>query len=394
MNRTNYLQQIEQAFQVHPIVAILGPRQCGKTTVARLFAQYNAGLPETNYFDLEDPESLTRLLDPKLALSDLEGLIVIDEIQKKPELFQILRVLVDKPNLKQRYLILGSASRELIRQSSESLAGRIQYIELTPFNLTEISMENGNFENLDQLWLRGGFPKSYLANSNAESYNWRRSYVQTFLEQDIPNLGFKIEPNNIRRFWMMLTHYHGNICNYNELGQSLSLNHKTVRSYSDILAGTFMIRQLQPWHENIGKRQVKSHKIYFRDSGIFHSLLQIADKTSLKLHPKLGASWEGFALEEIIRYLQVDAADCYFWATHSNAELDLLVFTAGKRLGFEFKYTYELKITKSMHIAMADLRLDRLIIVNPSDRIFPLGENIYVLGLQSPLHEWVKILNF
>ena len=381
MIRSQYIEKIEAAFKVHPIVAILGPRQCGKTTLARfIFEQWGSG-DFNDYFDLEDELALSRLDEPLLAFQNLKGLIVIDEVQKRPDLFRHLRVLVDKPNCEQQYLILGSASRELIKQSSETLAGRIEYIELTPFYL-------GETQTPERLWLRGGFPRSYLAQTDAESQDWRKAYVRTFLEQDIPNLGISIAPNNIRRFWMMLSHYHGQVANYNEIGRSLLLNSKTVRGYSDLLVSTFMIRQLQPWYENISKRQVKSHKIYIRDSGILHTLLQMTSEEVLRRSPYLGASWEGFALEQIIQIFQFDPQDCYFWATHADAELDLLVLYQGRKIGFEFKYSYQVKVTKSMRIAMHDLNLDQLIIVNPSDLIFPLGENIQVLGLNAPLEKW------
>ena len=269
-----------------------------------------------------------------------------------------------------------------MQQSSESLAGRISYIELTPFNFKET-------HEIKKLWLRGGFPKSYLADTDEISFKWREDYIRTYLEIDIPNLGIKVPSENLRRFWMMISHYHGNILNASELGRSLNLSHNTIRNYIDILENTFMIRQLQPWYENIKKRQVKSPKIYFRDSGIYHALLNIHSEIELWLHPKLGASWEGFALEEIIRTHHVDSKDCYFWATHADAELDLLIFYKGQRLGFEFKYTDTPKLTKSMHIAMKDLQLDQLNIIYPGQHDFPLANNILTYGLKNYLqHQW------
>lgn len=375
ISRSYYLKEIIQAFDIHPIVAILGPRQCGKTTLAKEYIQMRGGeAPLRNYFDLEDPTDLNRIQDPKVALEGLTGLIVIDEVQRIPELFPILRVLVDSKLKNQQFLILGSASQDLLRQSSESLAGRIEYLSLPPFSLSEV-------DNLDALWFRGGFPKSYLANTDEQSLKWRKAYIRTFLESDIPKLGIDIPPANLHRFWMMVAHYHGNIVNYNELGRSLHLSQKTAKHYSDILTKTFMIRQLQPWFENISKRQVKSHKIYFRDSGIYHALLQIYTKDDLVLHPKLGASWEGFALEEVIRHYQAQDDEIYFWATHGEAELDLLIFHRGKRLGFEFKYGSAPKITKSMHIALADLKLDKLYIIYPGVKSYPVAENIFVIAL-------------
>ncbi|NGX53353.1 MAG: hypothetical protein K1000chlam4_00063 [Chlamydiae bacterium] len=378
MKRTLFLERISEAFSVHPIVAILGPRQCGKTTLARMYAAERNHLSEENYFDLEDLNDLGRLATPQVTLSKLEGLIVIDEVQRKPELFPTLRVLVDKPELNQRYLILGSASRELLKQSSESLAGRIGYIELTPFDYEET-------KDVEKLWKRGGFPRSFLAEGEAKSALWRRSYIRTFVEQDIPNLGIQIPAQQLRRFWMMLAHYQGNIFNASEIGRSLNLNYKTVQRYMDVLTGTLMVRELQPWFANIAKRQVKSPKIYFRDSGIYHSLLDVEDESSLLRHPKLGSSWEGFALEEIIRFHQVDPYDCYFWATHAHAELDLLICKKGKKLGFEFKYTDSPKLTKSMQIAMADLLLDELVLIYPGSKSFPLTEKIRVEGLENYL---------
>lgn len=378
MRRKSYLKRIDKAFKVHPIVAILGPRQCGKTTIAREHAKEYDYLPEENYFDLEDIYDLERLKNPRENLSRLKGLIVIDEIQRMPDLFLTLRVLVDKPQLDQRFLILGSASLDLIKQSSETLTGRIHYIELTPFNLIET-------QNANQLWVRGGYPRSYLADDDEDSILWRKSYIQTFIEQDIPNLGIEVPAQQLRRFWMMLVHYHGNTFNASEIGRSLNLSSKTIQRYTDILTDTLMIRQLQPWYENISKRQVKSRKIYFRDSGLFHTLLGAESKSEIFTHPKLGASWEGFALEEIIRFLQVDPFDCYFWATHAEAELDLLIFKNGKRLGFEFKYSDVPKLSKSMKIVYKDLKLDELIVIHPGTKSMTMAENIRAIGLEKYL---------
>ncbi len=313
-----------------------------------------------------------------LALRPLSGLIVIDEIQRKPELFPILRVLIDDPQVNQRYLILGSASRELIKQSSESLAGRIAYIELTPFSY-------GETHTIKKLWERGGFPLSYLAETEQDSFDWRAFYIRTFLEQDIPNLGFKIAPEALRRFWTMLAHYHGNIFNASELGRSFGTSDTTIRRYLDLLTGTFMVRQLQPWYENIKKRQVKAPKIYVRDSGILHSILNLRTRDELLRYPKLGASWEGFALEEVIRAHQVRHQDCYFWSTYSGAEVDLLIHQQGKFIAFEFKFSDAPKITKSMHHVLQDLPIDHLHVIYPGNRNYPLSEEISVEGLESYL---------
>lgn len=372
--RSYFLKEIEDQFRVHSVCALLGPRQVGKTTLANL---YRALHPEekTHFFDLENPMDLALLENPMLTLSKLPGeLIIIDEIQLRPELFSVLRVLVDSKKLKQRYLILGSASRDLIRQSSETLAGRVGYIELPPFSLAEV-------KDADRLWLRGGFPRSYLAENDADSYRWRIAYVATFLERDIRSLGFQIPPSQIRRFWLMLAHYHGQIFNASELGKSLAISDHTVRRYLDILAGTFMMRILPPWFENLNKRQVKAPKIYFRDSGLLNALLGIQDDTQLRTYPKLGSFWEGFALEEVIRFYQADPEECYFWATQTGAELDLFIVKGGKRLGFEFKYTDTPKVTKSMLIAQHDLKLDHLYVIYPGEHRFSLSENITAVGL-------------
>ncbi len=377
MNRQDDLQRIGQCFAINPIVAILGPRQCGKTTLAKMYAETVEDFSALNYFDLEKPDDLARLEEPQRALENLSGLIVIDEIQRKPDLFPLLRVLVDEKKPRQ-FLILGSASRELIKQSSESLAGRISYLELTPFSYRET-------QELEHLWLCGGFPQSYLAADDIASYAWREDYISTFLEQDIPNLGIQIPALTLRRFWSMLAHYHGNIFNAAELARSFGINEKTVKHYLDILSGTFMVRQLQGWQENIKKRQVKAPKIYFRDSGLLHSLLRIKGKSQLQIYPKLGASWEGFALEEIIRWHHAKPHDCYFWATHSGAELDLLLLKDDKRLGFEFKYADAPTKTKSMLISQEELQLDYLYVIYPGDKNYFLADKIEAYGLENYL---------
>lgn len=376
MQRTAFIAQIQQHLEHYPVVALLGPRQCGKTTLVRQYIAAMTSLPESNYFDLEDPEDLMRLENAKLTLSALRGLVVIDEIQRKPNLFPLLRTLVDQTPRRLQFLILGSASRDLIQQSSETLAGRIRYLELTPFQLHEV-------DDIPKRWLRGGFPLSYLAIDDTVSYDWRKSYIATFLERDVPSFGIQIPPLSLRRFWQMLSGYHGAIFNASEIGNSLGISHPTVKRYLDVLTGTFMVRQLPPWFENIHKRQVKSPKIYFRDSGILHALLGIQDSAALQLHHKLGASWEGFALESIIQYYQADAEDCFFWGVHSGPELDLLIHKDGKKLGFEFKYSDAPTITKSMYAALALLQLDSLTIVYPGTKSYPLAENIMVKSLST-----------
>jgi uncharacterized protein len=375
MKRHKYLKTIEMQFRVHPACAILGPRQVGKTTLAKMFLEQDS--PKNyHFFDLENPLDLARLESPMLTLSKLtDKLIVIDEIQRVPELFPVIRVLIDDKQKKQKFLILGSASRDLIRQSSETLAGRIGYMELMPFSLDEVDHESG------MLWLRGGFPISYLAKNDEDSFLWRQSYISTFLERDIPNLGFQIPPQQMRRFWLMLVHYHGQIFNTHELGKSLGISDHMVRKYLDILAGTFMVRILLPWHENIDKRQIKSPKIYFRDSGILHALIGIQTQAEMDAYPKMGSFWEGFALEEIIRQTGATSEECYFWGTQSSAELDLLIIKNGKRVGYEFKYCDAPKITPSMRIACQDLKLDHLYVVYPGGATFSLSEKITARGL-------------
>jgi len=369
--RQFYLSQVRELFETFPVVAILGSRQSGKSTLASQFSSALGG--KIHWFDLENENDLSRLQEAQLTLEMLEnGLIVIDEIQRRPNLFPSIRYLVD--TMRQQYLILGSASRDLIKQSSESLAGRIAYIELPPFGLQEIE------EGLDKLFWRGGYPRSFLASSNIASYRWRQEYIRTFLERDLPGIGGAIPPEKMRRFWQMLAHYHGQIMNASELAASMGVSNKTITNYVDLLSGTFMVRRLQPWYENIGKRQVKSPKIYVRDAGILGALLGLGNPDGLHTLPKLGAMWEGFAIEEIIKALQPD--DAYFWATSNQAEVDLLLFKDGRRLGFEIKYTLSPQITKSMHIAYRDIKLDELTVIIPRGESYFLSQNIKVIGLQ------------
>lgn len=382
MQREYLLEKIDKAFAVHDVVALLGSRQVGKTTIAKQYiAKLPYKLPRQNYFDLEDYDDLIRLNNPQLTLSQLNGLVVIDEIQLRPDLFSSLRVLVDNRRGDLRFLILGSASGILLSQSSQSLAGRIEYIEVNPFSSNETS-------EFDLLWLRGGFPKSFLAKNDEYSGAWREAYIKTFLEQDIPNLGIKISPLNLRRFWLLLANYHGNICNFSEIGRLISLSDKTVRHYLDILVGTFMIRQLPAWAENISKQQVKRPKIYFRDSGILHSLININSKQDLLLSSKIGASWEGFVIEELIRLHK--SHECYFWSTQSRAELDLLIVKGAEKYGFEVKYTDKPKITKSMLIALEDLKLEKLTVIYPGKSSFELMDKIFVTNLHDLLKSTLK----
>lgn len=378
MERKQLAQHVSDLLQVFRVVALLGPRQSGKTTLARQFASsgvapFNEAM---NYFDLEDPAHVERLTTPKLALEKLNGLVVIDEVQNRPDLFPILRVLADREQNPAKFLILGSASRDLIRQGSETLAGRIGFVEATPFSLVETGPDT-----TDTLWLRGGFPLSFLSASDEASWLWRESYIKTFLERDIPALGIQIPAAALRRFWMMLAHYHGQQFNASELGKSLGVADTTVSRYLDVLTGTFMARRLTPWFENIKKRQIKTPKIYFRDSGILHRLLGIPSMEQMVTHPKLGASWEGFALEQVIRASGVSEEETYYWGVHNQAELDLLLFRDGKRLGFEVKYTDTPRVTSSQRAALEHLKLDSLTLVCPGHASYPLDDKIHVCGL-------------
>ena len=367
--------KLGKLISLFPVTAILGPRQCGKTTLART-------LDADVYFDLENPRDLARLEQPQLALEGLTGLIVIDEIQRMPDLFPLLRHLVDQET-RRKFVILGSASRDLIRQSSESLAGRIAYCPLGGFRLSDI-----NPKGLKTLWWRGGLPRSFLAATDEDSLLWRNQYVATFLERDIPQLGIAIPARTLRRFWTMLSHYHGQLLNYSELGRSFGVSDMTVRKYCDILEGTFMIRILQPWFVNIGKRLVKRPKLYLRDSGLFHALLSIETPEQLHASPRLGASWEGFALEAVCRTLDKEDGDLYFWHTHAGAELDLFWQAGGKSWGVEFKYEDAPRLTRSMKAAFEDLSLERLWIVYPGNKAYRLAEKIEVMPLAEIGDTW------
>ncbi len=369
--RPEPIRQIEASFQTHPVTALLGPRQCGKTTLAQLIAKQE---PST-VFDLENPVDIQRLSAPMQALRDLSGLVIIDEVQRKPELFELFRVLVDRPDQNARFLLLGSASPRLVKGVSESLAGRIGFVDLAGFQLWEVGVQHR-----DQLWIRGGLPRAFLADSESDSIQWRESFIRTFLERDIPQLGITIAAETLRRFWTMVAHYHGQVWNAAEFARALGTAENTARRYLDILSGGYMVRVLPPWFENLKKRQVKAPKTYIRDSGLFHSLLQVSTLADLQGHPKIGASWEGFALEHIIHVFRT--RDAYFWATHAGAELDLMVTIAGKRHGFEFKYTDAPGRTRSMHIAIEDLGLEHLWVIYPGDQKYALDNKITVLPLE------------
>ena len=351
-------------------MALLGPRQSGKTTLARQLVAADS----LNYFDLEDPPSLARLTEADSALRPLRGMVVIDEIQRRPDLFPLLRVLADRKPLPARFLILGSAAPELLKQSSETLAGRLETVPLEGFRLADLGTRMQT-----RHWLRGGFPLSFTARTEADSVAWRKQFLQTFLERDLPQFGVTIPSVALRRFWNMLAHYHGQIWNAAELARALAVNESTVRRYLDLLTGVFMVRQLPPWFENLGKRQVKAPKIYLRDTGLLHTLLGITNQHDLEHHPKVGASWEGYAVEEVLKALQPDEA--YFWATHNGAELDLLLFKNGRRIGVECKRADAPTLTPSMRTALTDLKLDELYVVYPGEKRYPLARNVEVVPL-------------
>ncbi len=358
-----------------PVVALVGARQVGKSTLARAFAELSSA---ATFFDLESPRDLARLQEPLLALEPLRGLVVLDEIQRRPDLFPVLRVWADRPRRPARFLILGSASGELLRQGSESLAGRIAYQELSGFSLDEVGARP-----LDRLWLRGGFPSSFVARNDGESLRWREEFVRTFLERDLPSLGLRLSAEALHRFWRMLAHWHGQRWNGAELARAFGVSEKTVRHYLDVLAGTFVVQELQPWHENLAKRQVKSPKIYVADSWLLHALLGLPTRHDLLGHPKVGASWEGFAIQQIIERLGAAHRNCYFWALHTGAELDLLVVEGGRRRGFEVNYTDSPKVTPSMRSAQEQLRLDSLDVLTAGTEVFPLGDRIRAVPLRA-----------
>ena len=366
--RTDYLRQLEVATSRSPVTALLGPRQCGKTTLARQLAASR----KSTFLDLESEPDVRRLANPELVLGSLDGLVVLDEIQRMPRLFNALRVLVDRAECRSRFLILGSVSPELVRGVSESLAGRVEFIELAGFDLAETGVETSM-----RLWLRGGFPRSYLAAADSDSMAWREGFIRTFLERDIPQLGITIPAAAMRRFWTMLAHWHGQTWNASKLGRSMSLTDKTVRSYLDLLTGTYMVRQLHPWFENVAKRQVKAPKVYFRDTGLLHALLDSHDDGVLLATPHVGASWEGFAIEQILR--AVRSSNAWYWATHGGGELDLLIFDKGRRIGFEVKFNEAPEVTHAMREVARVLSLDHLYVVCPGRDAYPVAARISVL---------------
>jgi len=411
IQRSDAIEAIHRGLANNPGVALLGPRQCGKTTLARQVAQERSQLLATQkpaaqkgesqmrgaqptqpggvqFFDLENPSDATALDNPMLALQSLRGLVVLDEVQRKPELFPVLRVLMDRPENPAKFLLLGSASPYLVRGVTESLAGRVTFLDLQGFNLAEVNSTNGDTSpvletNQQSLWMRGGFPRSFLAPNEVASFQWRRDFIRSFIEKDFATLGIGATPSSLGRLWQMTAHYHGQTLNASELGRSLGQTYKTIQRHVELLEGAFMVRMLRPWFENAGKRTLKNPKLYVRDSGLLHALIGVADHVGLMGHPKLGASWEGFAIEQILTRLP--RTDAWFWGTQGGAELDLFVQPGGKRVGFELKFADAPKMTKSLASALKDLRLDSLIVVKPSGSDYQLSPEIKVMSLKSAL---------
>ena len=370
LKRPQLLARLRAGLRTSPAVALLGPRQCGKTTLARQLA----GSSKSTYFDLENPVDLARLSEPMTALESLRGLIVIDEVQHHPDLFPILRILLDRKPIRARFLILGSASPELLRQSSETLAGRMAIVEMAGFTLEELDRPD-----LNRLWLRGGFPRSFLARTEAASSAWREDFIRTFLERDLAQLGVQVPSGTMRKFWTMTAHYSGGIWNSSEIGRSLGEAHTTVRRHLDALSSALVVRVLEPWYANVGKRLVKSPKVYIRDSGLLHTLLGIADRRQLDGHPLVGGSWEGFIIEQLLAHLA--KAQAYYWRTQAGAELDLLLFLKGRRIGIEIKRADAPKMTPSMGSALEDLELNRLLVIYPGSVRYTLRPKVEVMSL-------------
>lgn len=381
--RPRHVAAIANLLEQFPVVAIIGARQVGKTTLARMMAVRHEVTPVVA-FDLEDPRDRARLADPILALEPLRGLVILDEIQRLPEVFEVLRVLADRPDTPARFLVLGSAGPGLLRQGAESLAGRIAYYELPGLRLDEVPSEHA-----DALWVRGGFPRSFLAESEARSALWRREFLRTFTERDLPQLGVGVAADTMQRFWTMLAHTHGHTLNASALARSFGVSDATVRRYLDSLTSALVVRQLQPWHENLRKRQVKAPKVYITDTGVLHTLLGLDTAHDLLGHPQVGASWEWFALSNVVERLGADwGRDAYFWGTYAGAEVDLVVIRGNRRLGFEVKRTSAPSLTPSMRIALEDLGLERIDVLYAGRETFPLGEGVRAV----PAHRiWIDI---
>ncbi len=371
--RIGLLREVEESLETVPVTVLSGPRQCGKTTLARTIHGERKGV----FFDLEDPETAEAFANAKSLLGKLDGLVVIDEAQLRPDLYPVLRVLVDadrREGKDRRFLLTGSAAPELMHGTAESLAGRVRHIAMGGFALEEVGAAES-----DRLWVRGGFPDSFLAPREEVSFRWRKDFIETFLLRDLARFGVGVPSSELRRLWIMVAHLHGQLVNLSELGRSLSVSYSTVRRHLDLLEQAYVVRRLQPWHENLAKRQRKAPKIFVRDSGILHGLLGLVDEVALRTHPKAGASWEGYAIEQILSALRTEEA--WFWQTQAGAELDLLVFVGGRRIGFECKLSDRPRRTKSMHVAMEDLGLDHLHVIYPGELEFPLGDDMTALPL-------------
>lgn len=381
IKRAKTIQKVKTALDRSVITSMLGPRQCGKTTMAKMIAK---DVDKSHYFDLEHPGHVAKLQNPLLVLEDLTGLIILDEIQLMPELFPVLRVLADRDKAPATFLLLGSASPDILKKSSETLAGRVEFVSIGCFDLEEIDQQ------VNHLWIRGGFPKSFLAKTLNNSFSWRENFVMTFLERDLGRFGVQVSPQTMRRFWFMLAHSHGHVWNASDISRSLGVSYMTARRYVDILTNAFMVRQLQPWFENISKRQIKSSKVFIRDSGIFHYLVNVKTKDELLGHPKLGSSWEGFVTEQIINIC--GERNCYYWRTRTGAELDLLYLHGHKKIGFEMKCTDSVKITKSMRIAIKDLNLTHLYVVYPGNDTYRIDEKITAIPISDLLLKLQNLL--
>lgn len=370
--RETIIEAINTALRRSPVAVLTGPRQCGKTTLARQLLSAES----VNYFDLEDPSSLARLDEPMTALAPLRGLVVIDEVQRRPELFPVLRVLADREEVPARFLILGSASGNLLRQTSESLAGRVERITIGGFTLDEVGSGA-----LDPLWLRGGLPRSFLASTDDDSAAWREQFILALLERDLPQWGVRTPAAALRRFWAVVAHYHGQTWNAAASARTLGVSEGTVRRYLDVLTDAFMIRQLQPYQANLLKRQVKAPKVYVRDSGLLHTLLGVDSPKALLSHPRVGASWEGFAIEQVLK--AEPHSEAYFWATHQGAEIDLVLRRGNRLLGIECKRVDAPRLTPSIKTAITDLELDRVVILYPGEKRYPLADNVEAVPLAS-----------
>ncbi|MDD2928322.1 MAG: ATP-binding protein [Sideroxydans sp.] len=368
------LPDIERSLTDFPAVALLGPRQAGKTTLAKSIASERTG---NLYLDLERPSDLAKLADPELFLSRHENkLIVLDEVQRKPELFAVLRSLIDQQRTPGRFLLLGSASPQLLQQASESLAGRIIFHELGPFDVSEVQP---GFTALQDFWLRGGYPPSWLATSDAASFAWRESFIATHLERDIPAFGIRVPGTTLRRFWQMIAHMHGQLWNASRLASGFGVSAPTVQHYLDILEATYMLRRLPPLQANLGKRLVKSPKVYLRDSGLLHALLGIGSLNDLAGHPIVGASWEGWVLEQIAQLIGAQW-QLSFYRTASGAEIDIVAERGKRKIGFEIKFSSAPAPSKGFWLSIDDLKLERAYIVAPVESGYPLAPNVEVVS--------------